>query len=417
MAASEATGECFSQVSVNSGVNSDVTVCNKCREVEIRLKEALEELTSLRVINDLLQKDLNSHVSPKTTRQIDPDYYDNNAVTEINGEWTVITSKNRVSKSGKRNQSVFDNHIQFTKLSNRYLPLTTVFGDSEGVIPVIINRKITARGSNKIRSGASQPAVSAKKTAQKHKILIIGDSHARSSAANLKSSLNETFEVMGSVMPGSRLEHITNLARNDLSHMNRNDFVVVWGGTNGISKNESNSDLKYLRSFALRNKHINIIAVAPPHRYDLPDFSCVNQETEVFKRKLRKHLKDMQHVHVVDVNLTREEFTRHGLHLNYLGKEKMAKTLEHSIKALLTTRNPTISLNWKEVLSATNTTTNTETRMGSTGKKDTETRMESMEKNDTGEQRNAMRSSCRSKRPPSTRNEDFLWVTSTSRAR
>jgi hypothetical protein len=74
---------------------------------------------------------------------------------------------------------------------------------------------------------------------------------------------------MGSVMPGSRLEHITNLAHRDISHMNRNDFVVVWGGTNDISKNESNSGLKYLRKFALRNNHTNIIAVAPPHRYDL----------------------------------------------------------------------------------------------------------------------------------------------------
>jgi hypothetical protein len=121
----------------------------------------------------------------------------------------------------------------------------------------------------------------------------MGDSHAGGCAANLKSSLNQTFEVMGSVMPGSRLEHITNLAHRDVSHMNRNDFVFVWGGTNDISKNESNSGLKYLRKFALRNNHTNIIAVAPPHRYDLPDFSCVNHETQVFKRKLRKQLKDM----------------------------------------------------------------------------------------------------------------------------
>ena len=163
----------------------------------------------------------------------------------------------------------------------------------------------------------------------------------RGCTTNLKSSLNETFEVMGSVMPGSRLEHITSLAHSDISHMNRNYFVVVWGGTNDISKNESNSGLKYLRKFALHNKHTNIIAVAPPHRYDLPDFSCVNQEAHVFKRKLHKQLKDMQHIHIVDVNLTRDEFTRHGLHLNYLGKVRIAKTIEQSINTLSTTRNPT----------------------------------------------------------------------------
>jgi hypothetical protein len=392
-------------------------------EYETNLKEALDELNSLRVINDLLQKDLNSYTTLKNTRRIYHDYSDNNAVPEINGEWTVITPKKQVSKSRKCTRSVTDNSIQSTKPSNRYLPLTTMSVDNVGSIPVIVNRKITGKGSGKVNSGASQPPDTAKKTAhskkesRKHKILIIGDSHARGCAANLKSSLNETFEVMGTVMPGSRLEHIMNSARSDISHLSRKDFVVVWGGANDISKNESNSGLKYLRKFALRNKHTNIIAVAPPHRYDLPDFPCVNQETQVFKRKLRKQLKDMQHIHIVDVNLTRDEFTRHGLHLNHLGKERIAKTIEQSINILTTTRNPTISLIWKEAPSAAITTPITETWMGSTGKKDIETRVVSTEKNDIDVQRNTMRSSCRPKRPPTTRNEDFLWVTGTSKIR
>jgi len=111
-------------------------------------------------------------------------------VPEVNGEWTIITSKTHVSKSGKRIQSVIDNSDQFTKPSNRYLPLTTVSVDSEGTITVIVNRKITTKGSYKVNSGASQPPDTAKKTARKHKILIIGDSHARGCATNLKSSLN-----------------------------------------------------------------------------------------------------------------------------------------------------------------------------------------------------------------------------------
>jgi len=48
-------------------------------EYETHLKEALDELTSLRVISDLLQKDLNSYAALKNTRRIDYDYSDNNA--------------------------------------------------------------------------------------------------------------------------------------------------------------------------------------------------------------------------------------------------------------------------------------------------------------------------------------------------
>jgi hypothetical protein len=123
-------------------------------EYKTHLKEALDELISLRVINDLLKKDFNSRTTLKNTRRIDHDYSDNKAVPEINGEWTVITSKNHMSKSGKCIQRVIDNSVQLTKTSNRYLPLTTLSKDNQGPIPVIVNRKITAKGSAKVNSGA-----------------------------------------------------------------------------------------------------------------------------------------------------------------------------------------------------------------------------------------------------------------------
>ena len=76
-------------------------------------------------------------------------------------------------------------------------------------------------------------------------------------------TLGETFEVKGTVMPGSSLEHITSLARREISHLHRNNFVVIMGGrgANDISKNESNIGLQLLRKFALRNEHTNIIAI------------------------------------------------------------------------------------------------------------------------------------------------------------
>jgi hypothetical protein len=83
-----------------------------------------------------------------------------------------------------------------------------------------------------------------------------------------------------------------------------------------------------MRKLALQSKHTNIITVTPSHRYDLPNFSCVNKETQVFTRKLYKLLKDMQHVSVVDADLTRDNFTQHGLHRNSTGKELIAKTIE-----------------------------------------------------------------------------------------
>ena len=173
----------------------------------------------------------------------------------------------------------------------------------------------------------------------------MGDSNARSCTANLSSSINETFEVMGTVMSGSRLEHITSLACHEMRHLDCNDYVVIWGGTND-SRNWSLVGLRHMRKFALQNNHTNIIAVTPPHRYDLPDFSYVNEETHVFSRKLRKLLKDMHHTSVVDINLTRDKFARHGLQENPSGRERIAKIIGQTITTPSTSGIPPISLKW-----------------------------------------------------------------------
>ena len=61
MADIEVSGECFSHNSVKSKDNNEVTICKRCREYKIQLKEALDELISVQMINKLLQKELLSY--------------------------------------------------------------------------------------------------------------------------------------------------------------------------------------------------------------------------------------------------------------------------------------------------------------------------------------------------------------------
>jgi hypothetical protein len=91
--------------------------------------------------------------------------------------------------------------------------------------------------------------------------------------------------------------------------------------------------------------------MTPPQRYDLKDSSCINKEIQVFNRKLHKLPQDMHHVSIIDTNLTRNEFSRHGLHMNFSGKEEIAKIIGHNITNLLTSQNPPISLKWMEGIS------------------------------------------------------------------
>jgi len=71
--------------------------------------------------------------------------------------------------------------------------------------------------------------------------------------------------------------------------------------------------------------------VTAPHRYDLQETSCVNKKLEVFNRKLHKVVKTGDEK-IIQADLSRNDFTHHGLHLNTSGKEKMAKLIGDNIK-------------------------------------------------------------------------------------
>jgi hypothetical protein len=181
------------------------------------------------------------------------------------------------------------------------------------------------------------------------KVIIIGGSHARGCAAEITHNLGETFKVTGGVKPGTRLKVITNTANKEIDKLTREGVVVVWGGVNDIRKYASNDDLKYISNFAEHSRLTNIVIMNAPHRYHLVTPSCVNSEVKVFNRKLLKRKKRFDHIEIIDVNLNREHFTQHGLHMNVAGKQLIAQRLANSIRRSRTRQTtPPISLKWKE---------------------------------------------------------------------
>ena len=78
-------------------------------------------------------------------------------------------------------------------------------------------------------------------------IVIIGDSHAGGCAAEISRDLGKNLEVNGRVMPGARLEDITNLVDDEINKLGKNDVVIAIGGTNDVNKNETNVGLEHLR--------------------------------------------------------------------------------------------------------------------------------------------------------------------------
>ncbi|KAJ4436107.1 hypothetical protein ANN_18734 [Periplaneta americana] len=114
--------------------------------------------------------------------------------------------------------------------------------------------------------------------------------------------------------------------------MTKNDMVVLCTGTNDIAKNCTDEGLNSIVKFIQDNKQTNFIVLEAPHRHDLVEWSCINQEVKRFNRKLGNRLKLYEHVSVVSVQLERSDFTRHGLHMNSKGKNQLCETVADTIK-------------------------------------------------------------------------------------
>jgi lysophospholipase L1-like esterase len=170
----------------------------------------------------------------------------------------------------------------------------------------------------------------------KHKVLIIGDSHTRKCVSLVQENLDIDYRVSSFVKPGAQMNDITKSAKEEVKSLKSEDLVVIWGGANDISRNNTKKALKLMSEFVNENNELNIVIINSPYRHDLDFESCVNQEVTKFNRQLKKIMKLQSKVKVLELNLDRSHFTTHGLHMNSKGKELVSQKLALMVQHILT---------------------------------------------------------------------------------
>jgi RNase H-fold protein (predicted Holliday junction resolvase) len=104
-----------------------------------------------------------------------------------------------------------------------------------------------------------------------------------------------------------------------------------------------------MTNFVNLRKHMNILIVGAPRRFDLLSTSCVNEAVIAYNRKLHKRVKQFEHVKIIDSELQRKYFTKHGMHMNIAGREQMAQKIAEHIRETFSKREtPPITLQWKQ---------------------------------------------------------------------
>jgi len=203
------------------------------------LKELREELSSAKLIIKLLQSENNLTESVRYNTIEPQRSYVNANKTKV-FKWTeVVAGHHRRTKRIATNKVLDKKQVE---TDNRYYVLRNIQEANRIVGDLKLN---TTRGVAKTNVRTQKM--------KKHKAILIGDSHARGCTEKLSSYLGNTYEVIGYVSPNTGLEVITDSAKEEIEQLTQNDIVIVCGGTNNISKNESNKGLRHVTQF-VQNK-------------------------------------------------------------------------------------------------------------------------------------------------------------------
>jgi len=93
--------------------------------------------------------------------------------------------------------------------------------------------------------------------------------------------------------------------------------LIVWGGSNDISRNNTKEAIDQLRNFIEEETTVNLVIMKVPLRHDLMPTSCVNKEVLKFNTQIEKRVKAYPNTKLFDIDLDRSYYTAHGQHLTH----------------------------------------------------------------------------------------------------
>jgi hypothetical protein len=138
----------------------------------------------------------------------------------------------------------------------------------------------------------------------------------------------------------------------------------------------------------------------------------INLEIQDFNTKLNKRAKLFGHVDLAEMNFDRRYFTKHGFHINNVGKDKLAKVIALQINKIF---KPSLNdkfvipLQWKDETTNNSSTVNTSHISGEKTAMDNPSKLDSPFLHDLRASKCIHRTSNRQNKARISRNSDFLW--------
>lgn len=168
----------------------------------------------------------------------------------------------------------------------------------------------------------------------KPQIKLVTDSHGRFLNNSLYGKFADKYKIQTFLKPNAKLHHILSSAETESKELDNDDFLIIIGGTNDIDDSTVNINTmcEYTFETISKLKNTNVIISAIPQRYDYP---YCNKKIRATNRILQRMAYEHPHVSFVQLDqLHMKHYTKHGLHLNQLGKKEYASLLANNINLI-----------------------------------------------------------------------------------
>jgi hypothetical protein len=245
--------------------NNEIPSCVKCLVWEMRLKETIDELSSAQVIIDLFRSEMCVETEKLRRQYTNGSVYANKTVDEqieqqqTNTLWSevvagkstnsgkegLITKENPepnltsngdkepwkiVSKGRKNPISIkYDSHYQ--TLPHYQIPVIInqfeIPNNSEIIAEMVWDSRRIHKNANKNKSDTKVQGNQNKQKTRKHKVMVIGDSHARGCAAELRANLRKDYDIQGLVYPGAGINVISTSMEGEIKQLSKQDVIIV----------------------------------------------------------------------------------------------------------------------------------------------------------------------------------------------
>lgn len=293
--------------------------CELCAALEFQVKEEKAKNQSLEKINEILVgelEELREEIQKLKQRAEEKEWVRVEKPTPRARRW---------SASGGLPIRQNQNH---EKTINRF----EVLNDMQDFPPLQpINFTGKPSGPKKKKKG---------KKAGVKEILIVADSQGRDCSSMLKEELsgklNGNFEVCGIVKPNGKLKDVVEHISNLVEDFTKDDCVIVMGGTNDVEEGDNYREtiMEGVQRALPVSCHTNIIFNSIPMRFDRYELSPhVHAANHQFYTGIQEsRYKNPANIRLnSNEHLSRDCFTRHGLHLNRRGKREVCKRLSGHI--------------------------------------------------------------------------------------